>query len=222
VGSAPRVKMAAASGGAAAKKAGVDALLKLLVIGDSAVGKTSLLLRYMDDKFSSSFVSTIGVDFKTRTEDIDGRAVRLQIWDTAGQERFRTITTSYFRGAHGILLCFDATERKTFTNVASWAAQIKENADETVAVVLVGTKVDMADKRAVTDKEAEALAATHGMRYLATSAKLNSNVKEAFDVLARAALKAQDAAGGRKAAPTGTVKPTAKAADKGGASGCAC
>ncbi len=213
------------SSASTAKRQGVDALLKLLVIGDSSVGKTSLLLRFVDDKFSSTFVSTIGVDFKTKTLTLEGQQVKLQIWDTAGQERFRTITTSYFRGAHGIMLCFDATERKTFNNVASWAAQIAEHAEEGVACLLVGTKVDMTDKIAVTDKEAEALASQHGMKYMATSAKLDSNVKEAFDVLARAAFKkATPAAGAKKASPAagGTVKAGDKGGGAAGGAGCSC
>lgn len=176
--------------------------LKLLLIGDSAVGKTSLLLRYMDDKFSQSFVSTIGIDFKVKTTTIDGQPVRMQIWDTAGQERFRTITTSYFRGAHGILLAFDLTERRTFQSVENWVRQItdhlktqggegdekQEDGGEDVALILVGTKSDMVEKLQVTEVEGQALAAKHQMRFFATSAKFNSNVKESFDALARAAL----------------------------------
>jgi Ras-related protein Rab-8A len=212
----------------AGKREVVDAQLKLLIIGDTAVGKTSLLLRYNDDKFATSFVSTLGIDFKTKVVDLDGQKVRLQIWDTAGQERFRTITTSYFRGAHGILLAFDATERKTFATVGSWMSQIAEHADEGVACMLVATKADMTDRIQVPDKEAEALAAQHGLRYLPTSAKLNSNVKESFETLARLALKkanadtaARRAAGGGGDSAGATIKPSAK--DKGGAGGgCAC
>jgi len=177
--------------------------LKLLLIGDSAVGKTSLLLRYMDDKFSQSFVSTIGIDFKVKTSTIDGQPVRMQIWDTAGQERFRTITTSYFRGAHGILLAFDLTERRTFLSVENWVRQItdhlrtqgggdgddkQEDGGDDVALILVGTKSDMVEKLQVTEVEGQALAAKHQMRFFATSAKFNSGVKESFDALARAAL----------------------------------
>jgi GTPase SAR1 family protein len=177
--------------------------LKLLLIGDSAVGKTSLLLRYMDDKFSQSFVSTIGIDFKVKQTSIDGQNVRMQIWDTAGQERFRTITTSYFRGAHGILLAFDLTERRTFLSVENWVRQItdhlkaqgsndgdekQEDGGDDVALILVGTKSDMVEKLQVTEVEGQALAAKHQMRFFATSAKFNSNVKEAFDALARSAL----------------------------------
>lgn len=196
-----------------------DVQLKILVIGDSAVGKTSLLLRYIDDAFSPSFLSTIGIDFKKKTVSIDNQSVLLNIWDTAGQERFRTITTSYFRGAQAILLCFDATERQTFMNVASWVNQITENGPEGLACLLVSTKADMIDKIVVTEQEAKALADKHGMKYIATSAKLNKNVTEAFETLAKDALKTYNATTPVK---KDTVKPTAN--DNGGkaAAGCGC
>ena len=110
-----------------------DLQIKLLMIGDSAVGKTSLLLRYANDTFSSTFITTIGIDFKIKTVDLDGRRVKLQIWDTAGQEQFRTITRSYFRGAQGIVLVYDITDRRTFNSVRSWMAQITDHADQQVA-----------------------------------------------------------------------------------------
>ena len=168
--------------------------LKCLLIGDSAVGKTSLLLRYIDDKFSQSFVSTIGIDFKVKRTRIDGQEVRLQIWDTAGQERFRTITTSYFRGAHGILVVFDMSQRSSFASVANWVAQLRDTVAAAEAGggggarVRVGTKADLAEKLQVTEAEGAALAEQYGMRFFATSAKFDSGVKECFDVLAREAL----------------------------------
>lgn len=166
-----------------------DASLKILTIGDSGVGKTCLLLRYVDDRFSSSFISTIGIDFKVKILDIEDNKVRVQLWDTAGQERFRTITTSYFRGAHGVALCFDLTDAKSFTAVTSWISQIKENADDSVVVVLVANKVDVEDKRQVSKEEAQALAAKHGVTLYFTSAKQDIGVKDAFEGLARACLK---------------------------------
>ena len=183
----------ASAGGASAHAA--DAVqIKLLLIGDSSVGKTSLLLRYVDDKFSPSFVSTIGIDFKVKRVRVDGTDVRLQLWDTAGQERFRTITTSYFRGAQGILVVFDMTSRSSFASVANWVAQLRDTVAAAeadgggVALVLAGTKSDLADKLQVTEAEGSALAAQYGMRFFATSAKFNSGVAEVFDVLAREAL----------------------------------
>ena len=129
--------------------------LKLLLIGDSAIGKTSLLLRYMDDRFSQSFVSTIGIDFKVKLLELDGQKVRLQIWDTAGQERFRTITSSYYRGAHGIIIVYDITDRESFDNVKQWLNEIDRYACENVNKLLVGNKSDMDSKRQVETQEAK-------------------------------------------------------------------
>jgi Ras-related protein Rab-8A len=202
--------------------------LKLLLIGDSAVGKTSLLLRYVDDKFSPSFVATIGIDFKVKKLSIDGADVRLQLWDTAGQERFRTITTSYFRGAHGILVVFDMSMRSSFASVANWVAQLRdtEASGGGVALVLVGTKADLAEKLQVTEAEGAALAEQYGMRFFATSAKYNSGIKEAFDVLAREALAKAAPRREAAAAPAagidlGRADGRAALAEAGGAGGCA-
>lgn len=204
------------------KRGDVDVQLKILVIGDTSVGKTSLLLRYTDDKFSPSFVSTIGIDFKVKLLELDGQKVRMQIWDTAGQERFRTITTSYFRGAHGILLAFDTTDKRTFANVTNWLTSITEHADGDVALLLIGTKADMTDKQAVSSKEAEQLAAQHNIKYLPTSAKLNSNVKESFESLARAALLKVNASSAVSRKPSETIQPGKEDKKAGGAAGCAC
>jgi Ras-related protein Rab-8A len=210
-----------AGAGGAGKQQHFDAQLKVLLLGDSGAGKTSLLLRWTDDKFSPSFVSTIGIDMKPKVLTIDGSLVRMQVWDTAGQERFRAVTRSYLRGAHAVLLAFDSTSKHSFDHVTTWVQQVAEHGDEGVAKVLVSTKCDLADKQAVTEAEARALAAQYGMRYFATSAKLNSGVDEAFDSLAREALKRAEATGAvKKAAPAATIKPAAN--DATSKSGCAC
>lgn len=113
------------------------------------MGKSCLLLRFADDTYTDSFISTIGVDFKIRTVDLEGRTVKLQIWDTAGQERFRTITSSYYRGAHGIIIVYDVTDAESFENVKSWMAEIERYASDGVSKLLVGNKSDVAGKRAV-------------------------------------------------------------------------
>ena len=169
-----------------------DVQLKILLIGDSGVGKTSLLQRYTADAFSSNFISTIGIDFRTKLLTIDGTRARCQLWDTAGQERFRTITTSYFRGAQGIALCFDVSDRKSFASIASWVAQVSENADAGVCLVLIGTKSDAL--AAVTREDAAALAERFStperqIPFFFTSAKANVGVSEAFEGLATLAVR---------------------------------
>ena len=127
----------------ASRAAKYDYLIKLLLIGDSGVGKSCLLLRYSDDSFTSSFITTIGIDFKIKSILIGDSKVKLQIWDTAGQERFRTITTAYYRGAMGILLVYDVSDENSFTNVRNWMRQIDQNAAENVNRILIGNKADV-------------------------------------------------------------------------------
>ncbi|KAL2611494.1 hypothetical protein R1flu_023186 [Riccia fluitans] len=163
-----------------------DYRMKLLLIGDSGVGKSCLLLRFCDDSFATSFITTIGIDFKVRTIDVDGKKVRLQIWDTAGQERFRTITTAYYRGAMGILLVYDITDSSTFQNVRNWIGSITEYAAENVNVVLVGNKSDMEEsKRQVTREQGQALADEYKIKFFEASAKTKHNVEEVFESIAR-------------------------------------
>jgi len=162
-----------------------DALIKLLLIGDSGVGKSCLLLRFADDAWTPSFITTIGIDFKIRTIELDGKRIKLQIWDTAGQERFRTITTAYYRGAMGILLVYDVTDERSFNNIRTWHANIEQHASEGVNKILIGNKCDSSDeKKAITTQQGEALARELGVAFLETSAKANINVEEAFVMLA--------------------------------------
>lgn len=166
-----------------ARKEGFDYQIKLLTIGNSGVGKTCLLLRYANDTFSPTFITTIGIDFKIKTIDINGKKVKLQIWDTAGQERFRTITQSYFRGAQGILLVYDVMDRNSFNNVRTWMESIDQHADKSVNRILIGNKCDMPD-RVVSRAEAEGLAKDYGIAYFETSAKKGIGVEEAFRAIA--------------------------------------
>merc|ERR1712196_671195 len=149
-------------------------------MGDSGVGKTCLLLRYANDSFSPTFITTIGIDFKIKNIQLGGKRVKLQIWDTAGQERFRTITTSYFKGAQGILLVYDVTDRKTFNAIGNWMSQIRSHADDNVNKVLIGNKCDMVEERAVSTQEGEAMAEEYGMSFFETSAKQDIYVEKAF------------------------------------------
>jgi len=161
-----------------------DYLFKLLLIGDSGVGKSCLLLRFADDTYTESYISTIGVDFKIRTIELNGKTIKLQIWDTAGQERFRTITSSYYRGAHGIIVVYDITDQVSFNNVKQWLQEIDRYACENVNKLLVGNKCDLANKRAVDTKVAKEFADSLGIPFLETSAKNATNVEQAFLTMA--------------------------------------
>ncbi|XP_053133506.1 ras-related protein Rab-13 isoform X4 [Hemicordylus capensis] len=162
-----------------------DHLFKLLLIGDSGVGKTCLIIRFAEDNFSGTYISTIGIDFKIRTVEIEGKRIKLQVWDTAGQERFKTITTAYYRGAMGIILVYDITDEKSFENIQNWMKSIKENASAGVERLLLGNKCDMESKRKVPRDRAEKLSKEYGIRFFETSAKSSVNVAEAFSTLAR-------------------------------------
>uniref|UniRef100_T1IPQ9 Ras-related protein Rab-1A n=1 Tax=Strigamia maritima TaxID=126957 RepID=T1IPQ9_STRMM len=161
-----------------------DYLFKLLLIGDSGVGKSCLLLRFADDTYTESYISTIGVDFKIRTIDLDGKTIKLQIWDTAGQERFRTITSSYYRGAHGIIVVYDCTDQESFNNVKQWLQEIDRYACETVNKLLVGNKSDLTTKKIVDYATATEYATQLGIPFLETSAKNSTNVEQAFMTMA--------------------------------------
>mmetsp|Transcript_16081 Transcript_16081/g.22328 ORF Transcript_16081/g.22328 Transcript_16081/m.22328 type:complete len:224 (+) Transcript_16081:88-759(+) len=163
-----------------------DYLIKLLLIGDSGVGKSCLLLRFAEDSYTPSFITTIGIDFKIRTIELGGKKIKLQIWDTAGQERFRTITTAYYRGAMGILLVYDVTDEKTFNNIRNWIRNIEKHATENVNKILIGNKCDMVDKKVIDADRGQALANEYGIKFVETSAKNSINVEEAFVTLAQA------------------------------------
>ncbi|UJR28865.1 hypothetical protein I4U23_010088 [Adineta vaga] len=160
-----------------------DYMFKLLIIGNSSVGKTSFLFRYADDSFTSAFVSTVGIDFKVKTVFRQDKRVKLQIWDTAGQERYRTITTAYYRGAMGFILMYDITNEESFNAVQDWCTQIKMYSWDNAQVVLVGNKCDLEQDRAVTLERGQRLADQLGLEFFETSAKENVNVKAVFERL---------------------------------------
>lgn len=162
-----------------------DYLFKLLLIGDSGVGKTSILFKFSEDTFSPAFISTIGIDFKIRTIEVDGKKIKLQVWDTAGQERFRTITTAYYRGAMGIMLVYDVSNMRSYESMINWIRNIEMHATQDVELMILGNKCDVADKRQVTREKGEQLALQHGVKFMETSAKANINIEEAFFTLAR-------------------------------------
>ena len=158
-----------------------DVLYKILLIGDSGVGKTSVILRFTKNIFHDEFMNSIGVDFKSKDLNIDGQKVKLQIWDTAGQERFRTITSSYYRGAHAIGIVFDLTKRESYEHVKKWMIDINKFAKENVLKFLIGNKSDLINERKVNYEEARALASQMNTTYFDVSAKKNENINEFFE-----------------------------------------
>ena len=180
-----------------------DYLFKLLLIGNSSVGKSSLLFRFVENVWDDNFVPTIGVDFvilffiiffyflqKLKTLEVNGKKVKLQIWDTAGQERFKNITASYYRGGNGVLVVYDITDRDSFENLNSWLIEIEKNANKNVYKLLIGNKCDLEDKRKVTYQEGKDFATSNGMQFIETSAKADTKVKEAFELLTQEIIKA--------------------------------
>ena len=185
-----------------------DYLFKILIIGESGVGKTCLLLRFTEDSFTTTFLTTIGIDFKIKIINLENKLIKLQIWDTAGQERFRTITKTYYKGAHGIILTYDVTDQDSFKNIRNWIKQIEANAQGNVKRVLVGNKCDKPD-RVVTEEEKKKLADDYSMSFFETSAKTNKNVTEVFYHLTKEILKANEGnkeLGGKKLTKTDNSK----------------
>lgn len=162
-----------------------DYMFKVLLLGDAGVGKTSLMWRFSEDVFNKTYISTIGIDFKLRTIEVQGKRVRLQVWDTAGQERFHAISVSYYRTAVGIMLVYDITRRHSFENIAKWLRNIDEHAKEDVIKLLIGNKCDLHGPRAVKREEGEKLAEEYDMSFFETSAKENESIEEAFECIAK-------------------------------------
>ena len=162
-----------------------DYIFKVLLVGNSVVGNTSLILRYVDQIWNDVFIPTIGVDFKVKSLEIENKSIKLQIWDTAGQERFRNVISSYFKGAHGILLIFDITSRDSFKELENWLAEVEKNASTQILKILIGNKCDLEEEREISKDEGEAFAMRNGMQYIETSAKINTNVNEAFEALSK-------------------------------------
>jgi small GTP-binding protein len=185
---------------------------KLLLLGDSAVGKSSLILRWTMDTFSPNLTSTVGVNFKSKKVQCFGEWIQVQVWDTSGQENFHKITTSYYRGAQGIMLVYDVTEKKSFENVAYWIKNIKAHASDSVQIVLVGNKIDLRDSAPdatgmVTTEMGRQVAQKFGVPFFETSAKAANYVEDAFMTLV-AAIANSNASGTTKSIP-GSPTPSA-------------
>eukprot|EP01088_Endostelium_zonatum_P002714 TRINITY_DN1343_c0_g1_i1.p1 TRINITY_DN1343_c0_g1~~TRINITY_DN1343_c0_g1_i1.p1 ORF type:complete len:221 (+),score=58.44 TRINITY_DN1343_c0_g1_i1:62-724(+) len=166
------------------KTAEYDYLFKILLLGCQNVGKSSLLARFADDEFTDNYKTTVGVDFKIRTIDIDGKTIKLQLWDTAGQDRFKAVTNSYFRGAHGVIIVYDITDTHTFEQIEEyWVNEVEKNAPGNAVLMIVGNKCDL-ENRTVSVKRAKDYAKTKDGLFLETSAKDSTNVTKAFMMLA--------------------------------------
>ena len=176
-----------------------ESLFKILLLGDSGVGKSCIILRYIENNFSTNLMNSIGVDFKLKNIEIDNKKIKLQIGDTAGQERFRTITTSYYKGAHAILICFDITDRESFEHIRNWMADIDKFAKEGVLRILVGNKCDLEHERQVRKEEGNEIANKYGIKYIETSAKDTINIEDLFVSTAKHLLSKQtnNPAGGK-------------------------
>lgn len=158
-----------------------DYLFKMLIIGDSSVGKSSILLRFCDDEFNEKQASTIGVDFKTKHMQVKGKKLKLALWDTAGQERFRTLTSSYYRGAQGIVLVYDCCQRQTFEHIKFWQEEVRKySTNQDAILMLVANKVDLPDQE-VPRSEGEEFAFANSMMFIEASAKTKQGVKQAFE-----------------------------------------
>jgi len=161
-------------------------IVRLLTLGDSGAGKSSLLLRYTQNEFTHEYMPTIGIDFRLKTIEVKGKTIKVQVWDTAGQERFRTITHNYYRGAHGIALVYDVTNEASFQNIRKWIQDVHTYAEQSVNLVLIGNKCDLVNKKVVETSRGQALADEYDIKFFETSAKTDSNVEEAFTTLVEA------------------------------------
>ena len=156
--------------------------LKLLILGDSRVGKTSLILNYVDKMFPEAHISTLGVEYKEKTIIKNNFNIRLQIWDTAGEERFRSITKNIFRNANGILFVYDVTNKESFVNIKNWIKDT-ENVDKEIKGLIIGNKIDLDEQRVIFYEDLEEIGEKYGMPFLETSAKNGTNVNECFETL---------------------------------------
>ncbi|CAG9787035.1 unnamed protein product [Diatraea saccharalis] len=157
-----------------------DYLFKVVLIGDSGVGKSSLLSRFTRNEFNLESKSTIGVEFATRSIEVDGKTIKAQIWDTAGQERYRAITSAYYRGAVGALLVYDIAKHLSYENVERWLRELRDHADQNILIMLVGNKSDLRHLRSIPTEEAKAFAEKNGLSFIETSALDSTNVEPAF------------------------------------------
>ena len=162
----------------------IFAIYKVVLIGDSGVGKTNIISRFTDNTFELNTKSTIGVEFRTRTMEVGNKLIKLQIWDTAGQERYRAITHAYYRGAHGVILVYDVTSIESFNHLSKWLEEIKYHATN-AKLIIIGNKIDMKHLRMVRMEDAVEFAKKHGCVYMETSALNGDNILEAYEYIGK-------------------------------------
>ena len=160
-----------------------DYLFKLILVGDSYVGKTNILSKYIKNEFNQNTKSTVGVEFGAKLLKIEDKIIKAQIWDTAGQERYKSITSAYYKGAKGAFIVYDITNRLTFESVDKWVQDLNLNSDKNITLLLIGNKKDLADKRDVTKEEGEEKAKSFGLAFLETSALTGENIDKVFDYM---------------------------------------
>ena len=168
---------------------GYDMIFKIVLIGDTSVGKTNILSKYLTDEFDPESKATVGVEFGTKNFKIENNIVKVQIWDTAGQERYRSITNAYYKGAKGALLVYDITNKKSFDNLDKWISDLKTNGDEKISIVLLGNKSDLESQRVISTGEGKNKAELFKFAFMETSALNGSNIEKAFDELIKEVYK---------------------------------
>ncbi|KAH0795916.1 ras-related protein RABA2a [Histomonas meleagridis] len=171
-----------------------DYLLKVILTGDSGVGKTNILSQFVRNQFNPDSMTTIGVEFATKTVHVNGKTVKAQIWDTAGQERYRAITSAYYKGAKGAILMYDITSPNSFTSLTKWIKEIRDNT-ENIPILLVGNKIDLKDRRSISVEEGKNFAEREQLLFIETSALDATNVQEAFTQLLSYILEKYEASG---------------------------
>lgn len=163
-----------------------DCMFKILLIGNSGVGKTSFLLQYCEGKFNPAFVSTVGIDFKVKTVTVKDKRIKLQVWDTAGQERYKIITTQYYRHAMGFLVMYDITNETSFLDIRNWLTQVQQHSFGDAKIIIVANKSDLEDQRAVPTQRGKDLASELGYEFYEASAKTSESVQQTFHCLVSA------------------------------------
>ncbi len=166
-----------------------DYLFKLIIVGDSNVGKTNIMSKYIRDQFNFNSKSTIGVEFGTKILTIDNKKIKAQIWDTAGQERYKSITSAYYKGAKGALIVYDITNKFTFESVDKWVQDLNSYGEKNLTLLLVGNKSDLENKRQINKDEGEEKAKSFGLGFIETSACSGDNIEQAFEIMLKEVLK---------------------------------